>query len=148
MRGRVPEKPGKSAALCRGRTGEIMRDFGADPKLDQYQVEIDGYPRSTRTNGCYTIKPKGLAIICSDGGGWEHVSVSKRTKTPSYEDMCWCKEMFWGPDATVMQLHVPESEHINCHNFCLHLWRPTDSEIPRPPSIFVGPTGTEQGQGK
>jgi hypothetical protein len=32
---------------------------------------------------------------------------------------------------------VPIVEHINCHPYCLHLWRPHNVEIPRPPSWMV-----------
>jgi hypothetical protein len=37
-----------------------------------------------------------------------------------------------------MQLHVAVKEHINCHPYCLHIWRPHDQVIPLPPSIMVG----------
>ena len=90
-------------------------------------------------NGAFMVKPKGLKIVISSGEGWEHVSVSRKSRTPSYEDMCWVKANFWGDEDTVMQLHVPKLDHVNCSEHCLHLWRPTDKEIPRPPSIFVGP---------
>jgi len=43
---------------------------------------------------------------------------------------------FW-PDQAAMQLHVPASDHINTHNFCLHWWRSTEAEIPMPPKEFV-----------
>ena len=48
---------------------------------------------------------------------------------------------FW-PDEAAMQLHVPASDHINCHPYCLHWWRPIGQEIPRPPSWMVGPSKT------
>ena len=28
---------------------------------------------------------------------------------------------------------------LDCHPHCLHLWRPLDAEIPRPPGWMVGP---------
>jgi hypothetical protein len=43
-------------------------------------------------------------------------------------------------DETAMQLHVPVTEHLNCHKYCLHLWRPHGVEIPRPPGWMVAPT--------
>jgi hypothetical protein len=49
------------------------------------------------------------------------------------------KRLFFREDETAMQLHVPATDHINCHPHCLHLWRPTEVEIPRPPAIMVGP---------
>ncbi len=113
--------------------------FGCPESLEQYRVEAAGYEQQDRQNGMIMVKPKGLGVIFSNGGDWEHVSVSRRSKTPSYEDMDWIKRQFWDDDQCVMQLHVPVDDHVNCHPNCLHLWRPTDSEIPRPPSIMVGP---------
>ncbi len=49
--------------------------------------------------------------------------------------------MFFEPDETCMQLHVPASDHINNHANVLHLWRPQLLEIPRPPAIMVGIEG-------
>jgi hypothetical protein len=43
-----------------------------------------------------------------------------------------------------MELHVPIAEHINLHPNCLHLWRPQDVEIPRPPAYMVGPDAMEK----
>ena len=48
------------------------------------------------------------------------------------------KRLFFRPDETAMQLHVPPHEHINTHEHCLHLWRPQQEKIPRPPSYMVG----------
>lgn len=79
-----------------------------------------------------------LRVIATSGQGWDHVSVSHRTRCPTWEEMEEVKRMFFEDHETAMQLHVPPSDHISCHPFCLHLWRPHDVEIPRPPSIMVG----------
>ena len=81
-----------------------------------------------------------MVIIASIGRGWEHVSVSRKNRCPNWPEMAHVKQVFFKPDETVMQLHVPEEEHINLHNNCLHLWRPLETEIPKPPSIMVGPS--------
>lgn len=83
---------------------------------------------------------KAMAVV-SDGGGWEHVSVSLPgwNKCPSWEEMCEVKALFWEPEDCVVQYHPPESEYVNHHAYCLHLWRPSGGEgLPRPPSAFVG----------
>jgi hypothetical protein len=85
------------------------------------------------------IDGQDLIIIASSGDGWEHVSVSRARRCPNWPEMEYVKRMFFKDDETVMQLHVPESEHINCHPNCLHLWRPTNETIPRPPGWMVGP---------
>lgn len=59
-------------------------------------------------------------------------------RCPTWEEMCWIKGQFWGPEDRVIQYHPPASEYINDHPYCLHLWRPIGAEIPAPPSWMVG----------
>jgi hypothetical protein len=104
-----------------------------------------------------------LAIIASNGMGWDHVSVSRADRCPTWDEMELVKRLFFKDDECAMQLHVPPSDHINCHPNCLHLWRPQTADeiaivkltwgdewpqgypdkspgvIPRPPAICVGP---------
>lgn len=88
-----------------------------------------------------------LKILASDGldpdlgQGWEHVSVSCKSRAPNWFEMCWIKDLFWGEEETVIQYHPPRSDYVNCHPYCLHLWRNRLVEMPRPPSILVGPKG-------
>lgn len=79
-----------------------------------------------------------LAVIASDGEGWEHVSVSLPTRCPTWEEMCRVKALFWDAEDCVVQFHPPESGYVNNHPYCLHLWRPTRADFPRPPPEFVG----------
>lgn len=81
-----------------------------------------------------------LAILISDGEGGEHVSVSTKSRHPVWEEMEWVKRQFWEASDTMMQLHVPVAAHINCHPFCLYLWRPVKGKLPRPEGWLVGPT--------
>lgn len=48
------------------------------------------------------------------------------------------KDMFFEEEEAVMQLHPKKSEYVNNHPNCLHLWRPTNGEIPTPPMYLVG----------
>lgn len=79
-----------------------------------------------------------LRIIASEGEGWEHVSVSTAVRCPTWDEMCYVKNLFWDDEDCVVQYHPPKADYINNHPHCLHLWRPTEVEIPRPPSILVG----------
>ncbi len=87
-----------------------------------------------------------LACLASDGGGWEHVSVSawqgKKSRTPTWKEMCFVKSVFWGPEDTVLQFHPPESEYVSLAENCLHLWRPIGVEFPKPHFSMVGPKVT------
>lgn len=70
--------------------------------------------------------------------GWEHVSVSLRHRCPNWPEMCFVKDLFWGPDEAVVQFHPPAADYINNHDFCLHLWRDTRGGHRLPPPILVG----------
>jgi hypothetical protein len=93
-------------------------------------------------NGAFIVELKKghkVFVIASDGGGWEHVSVSQDDrKSPSWEVMCEVKALFWDAEDCVVQYHPPESSYINNHPGCLHLWRPTEDEMPVPPTYMVG----------
>lgn len=73
------------------------------------------------------------------GGGWDHVSVSfdPPTTTPTWEDMCWVKNLFFEDEETVVQFHPAKSDYVNIHPHCLHLWRPINQPIALPPKAFV-----------
>lgn len=110
---------------------------------------LDGPYGSSMSDGCngafYARGPTHiLHIMASDGTdeeshGWEHVSVSMPTKTPSWKDMAWVKDQFWLPEESCFQLHPPVEDYVNHHPFCLHIWRHKTIPTPRPPSILVGP---------
>lgn len=92
-----------------------------------------------------------LVMICSDEGGWEHVSVhalrqprgpgrrktQTQTRVPTWKEMCYIKNVCWDSEDVVMQLHPRKSEYVNCHPYVLHLWRPVGLVIPTPPLDYV-----------
>lgn len=80
------------------------------------------------------------SVIASWGGGWDHVSVSpyKRSYTPSWDDMCKIRDIFFKDDEAVIQIHPPKDEYVNNMTNCLHLWRCTYKDMVLPPSCFVG----------
>lgn len=92
-------------------------------------------------NGCFVIPMGGkfnAYVIASNGQKWEHVSVhiaarKNLQKTPTWEQMCLIKKLFWDPADVVVQYHPEKpvgADHV------LHLWRPapgSEVEIPIPP---------------
>jgi hypothetical protein len=79
------------------------------------------------------------SIICS-WDFWDHVSVSpaKKNITPSWDDMCLLKDIFFKEDEAVIQIHPPKAEYVNQMPNCLHLWRWNEGEMTLPPSWMVG----------
>jgi len=95
--------------------------------------------------GAFAIKLKHgqqVFAIASDGLGWEHVSVSRRDRCPTWDEMCQVKGLFWDDDDCVVQYHPPKSQYVNNHPYCLHLWRQVGSEFPSPPAVLVGIRGS------
>jgi hypothetical protein len=113
--------------------------------LNQYRLDVRHIFGSNgdEHNGAFKVFVNGRSffVIASNGGGWEHVSVTpcnqKRKTCPTWEEMCQIKAMFFEPEETVIQYHPAESEYVNNHEYCLHLWRPIGQTIPTPPKEFV-----------
>lgn len=83
-----------------------------------------------------------------EAGQWEHVSVHARQpsirppftetqRTPTWDEMCAVKALFWEPGECVIQYHPPAEDYVNTHAHVLHLWRPKHKDIPLPPRICV-----------
>jgi hypothetical protein len=68
----------------------------------------------------------GFLVIVSnephDGASWRHVSCSYPRRLPSWEDVRTVKRVFIGEDEDAMHRVPPKSEHVNVHDYCLHLW--------------------------
>lgn len=78
-----------------------------------------------------------MTVVWSFNGGWEHVSVSYSKRTPTWDEMCKVKDMFWNDNETVVQYHPPKSEYVNLHEHCLHLWRQKNTDFETPPKEYV-----------
>lgn len=100
-------------------------------------------------NGAFQIPMPGLKnpkkvgrkfwVIVSDGGGWDHVSVSLTDRCPTWFEMCFIKRIFFEDEECVVQYHPAKDDYRNLHEFCLHLWRPQGEKIPTPPPWMVAP---------
>ena len=73
-----------------------------------------------------------------EGWRWDHVSVSLSNRCPTWEEMDYIKRLFFHPEEVCFQLHVSSAEHISNHDYCLHIWRPLEAQIPLPPAEMVG----------
>ncbi|NOR65412.1 MAG: hypothetical protein GQ468_05280 [Candidatus Scalindua sp.] len=117
---------------------------------DQSRV-LTGKMRSERgsgNNGAFRIYASRFKltfkVIASDGAGWEHVSVSidgkrkKNNQSPTWEEMCYIKAIFWDDDDTVIEYHPPRTQYVNDHPHCLHLWRKIGFDMPIPDPVLLG----------
>lgn len=97
--------------------------------------------------GMFRLVLDGKLVRCvaSDGGGWQHVSVSveREDKPPTWSIMSKVKDLFWEDEDWVVQFHPAKSVYVNFHPGCLHLWRYTGGgpfQMPTPHALLVGPT--------
>lgn len=111
-----------------------IEELKAETRLHIGQVSNDGL------SGEISLPLWRGTFICSTGAGWEHVSVSpyQHRITPSWDDMCRIKDVFWHDTEAVIQIHPPKKEYVNNMRNCLHLWRCTYKDMVLPPSILVG----------
>lgn len=73
----------------------------------------------------------GLRVIVdceikADGSPWLHVSVSRKSWTPTHEDMVLVKHDFIGDDRYAYSIWPPKEHYVNIHAHCLHLWARLD----------------------
>ena len=96
--------------------------------------------------GAFTVRMGQplLNIIASDGSDeirWEHVSVHAHAwegnKTPTWDEMCFIKDLFWDAEEVVIQYHPAKSQYVNNHPHVLHLWKPVGITLPTPPTIAI-----------
>lgn len=103
---------------------------------DQGEDGFIGRYYDSRTN-------KWLTFVFSWGMGWEHLSVSMPSRTPTWEQMCTMKDIFFEEEEVCVEYHPKKSEYVNNHSHCLHIWKPINSKLPVPESILVGLKGIE-----
>lgn len=109
---------------------------------------IEAETKNDGMGGKYYDKYTGkwLNFIFSYQMGWEHLSVSMPSRTPTWEQMCIMKDIFWNKNEACVEYHPREEDYVNNHKHCLHIWRPTHEPLPTPPSILVGFRSEEEKQ--
>jgi len=89
------------------------------------------------------LTPGGALLLAVSSGadmanGWEHVAVSGETRTPTWEEACFVKDIFWSEDELVVQFHPPKMDQVVFKPHVLHLWKSLRTPIPAPPTIISG----------
>lgn len=126
----------KTLTAARVRTGALATDSNAGLN-GAFDLELNGVQLFAFCGDGSTWREEGLG-----GDPWEHVSVSVHPslkRTPTWDEMCYVKDLFWDADETVVQFHPRASEYINSNPLVLHLWKPANTRVNLPPSICVGP---------
>lgn len=118
----------------------VMRPIAHLPPTktgNRYGMFIMGVPGQTQVR---------MMVCDGEETSWEHVSVSKlvvgkkgrvQQVTPSWEEMCVVKDLFWDAEDCVVQFHPPKSQYVNTHANCLHLWKAVGDNWKTPDQIYV-----------
>lgn len=120
-----------------------MRDLHTLDKYRKSDFERKFYGcNGDSGNGVFLVRIKGkrYLIIASNGGGWDHVSISanKENYMPTWDVLCAVKQLFFEDEEEVVQFFPRKSEYVNIHEYCLHLWRKnTGGEIETPKTYMV-----------
>lgn len=127
-----------SAALLALR--EVRQRFGDLPLSDYLPKVLPDHWRIIDRfgDGNRYATRDGLLVIAStapfeeDAREWLHVSVSRKDRLPSYDDMKHVKEVVIGNDRWAAMFLPPVALHVNIHQFCLHWYSPLTGSLPWP----------------
>jgi len=104
-------------------------------------------PVKGRAFTCRDVRNHGnpltaIVSIESHDGQYIHLSVSRPSSLPTYDDLKRAKSAFIGDGRQAVQVFPSEDEHRDVHPNCLHLWAKVDGLIvPESFGETVGPKG-------
>ena len=104
-------------------------------EFQQHPIEKDAFV----INGYWfdPVSQKRFVFVFSNDNGWEHLSVSRSNRCPTWDEMCRIKDVFFAEEERCVEYHPPKSEYVNIHPYCLHIWKPIGIELPHPPKDLV-----------
>lgn len=106
-------------AAIRERVGSLWNVI--EDRLDGTMYGLRNVPRSF---ACFSVS------LERDGRWWLHLSVSRADeRLPTWEELLYVRDILAGPEATAYQILPPRSQHVNVHDFCLHLWVCLDGPV-------------------
>jgi hypothetical protein len=110
-----------------------LQEIAENKRIILIKAGIDG--DSAYVN--YSGAKKNMIVVFSWGDGWDHVSVSYNNRCPTWDEMCYIKKLFFKPDEWTIQYNPSDQDNINLFPYCLHLWRPQNEKIPKPPKYMI-----------
>ena len=94
----------------------------------------------------YRFRGAGVPIYHPRTGRPAGTERPAQTRTPTWDEMVYVKNLCWDAEDLAVQYHPRRSEYVNAHPHVLHLWRPRLVEIPTPPPELVGPKDDADGK--
>ena len=113
---------------------KTLKEIMDNPKVSVLQSGVDGGMGYVKISKSFADSP---TVVWSNGGGWDHVSVSFYNRCPTWEEMCRVKDIFFNEDECCIEYHPAKKDYVNFHPYCLHIWKPQNETIPTPPRNYV-----------
>lgn len=106
-----------------------MRDIKEINKKVMWREDIDiagAYVKTALIE--LPTKVRASLLVGFNEDGWEHVSIELfARRLPTWEEMCYVKDIFWDEEEDVVQIHPKNSQYVDIVEG-LHLWRPVNGD--------------------
>lgn len=104
----------------------------AGPPMDFQRVRHPGF--DTPISSAWKRIGDELMVLVSksleaDDKMWLHVSLSRPSRLPTWQDLRRVKDAFVGKDRKAIQVLPADSEYVNIHPFVLHLFCCLDGDV-------------------
>ena len=80
----------------------------------------------------FVNKAIGITVIITgevhNNKKWLHVSFSRKSRMPDYNDISRIKKDFFGDNRKVIMIFPEKENHVNIHPYCLHLFHCIDGD--------------------
>jgi hypothetical protein len=78
------------------------------------------------TTDVQIFKFRGCQVCISKDAGLWHISISRKDRLPSYEELKDVRYQYLPDVPYMVQIFPSQEDFVNLHNYCLHLWEPKD----------------------
>lgn len=72
-----------------------------------------------------------VSAVLFDDVDYVHASVADQDQMPTYDDLCLLHRAVFG-DGYAYQVFAPREQHVNIHQYALHLWGRADGALVLP----------------
>jgi len=102
-----------------------MREIRRNPRISKAEGSCNMGSAEITLNG-WAGSVVWSVDRADNGTVWEHVSVSPYDlgHTPTWDEMCEVKDIFFEDEEEAVQFHPKKSDYVNLQKNCLHIWRP------------------------
>jgi hypothetical protein len=101
--------------------------LGRDDWLAPVEFGPDGWSFThARSEGSVIV-----SVADFNGADWVHASIARTGQMPTYDDLCKLHRAVFGT-GYAYQVFAPPADHINIHEYALHLWGRADGAAALP----------------